>query len=371
MRYAVVGAGCGGQAVAAVLAYKGHDVALYDRSPSRIASFRNQRRIRLCGEIEGVGELSYVGTDLSMAVENRDIVVIVTTAIAHKPLALQLAPLLCDGQIVLVTPGRTFGALEVSLAIQASGCSADIVVGEANTLPYVSRSDGAGTILINAVKKKVLVSAIRACDTPYLVDCLDDALPQFIAADSFLETSFGNIGARLHPAILLGNKRKIRLGVPFDFYAEGVTPDIASVLSQVDSEIRAVSGELCIPFVSIEEWLCSRYDIEPADIGTMLGSNPGYQNIKAPTAFDHRYLWDDIPTGLVPIAQIAQALNVETPIINTLIDQGERILGRVFREEGRTMEKLGLTARHVREELTSIIGDTEDLTEDLMERVGV
>ena len=90
MNYAVVGAGCGGQAVAAVLAFKGYDVALYDRSHARIASFQAQRRIRLRGEIEGVGELSYVGTDLARTVANRDIVIIVTTATAHRPLARQV-----------------------------------------------------------------------------------------------------------------------------------------------------------------------------------------------------------------------------------------------------------------------------------------
>ncbi|GAF82722.1 unnamed protein product, partial [marine sediment metagenome] len=298
--------------MAARLAYDGYDVALYDRSHSRIAPFQHRRRIELRGEIEGVGEFAYIGTDLATAVANRDIIIIVTTATAHRPLARQLAPCLKEGQIILLKPGRTFGALEVSRVIRAAGCTAEVIVGEANTLIYVSRVIDPGIVLIKAVKKRVLVSAVRACNTPYLLDRLRDVYPQFAPARSFLETSLGNIGARLHPAISLGNADRISSGESFDFYTS-VTPPIARTLTEVDRELWILSRVLGVRSLSIKEWLHSRYSIERADLATMLRSNPGYQNIKAPTTLDHRYLWDDIPTGLVPVSEIARALGVETP----------------------------------------------------------
>ena len=58
----------------------------------------------------------------------------------------------------------------------------------------------------------------------------------------------------------------------------------------------------------------------------MLRSNPGYQDIKAPTTLNHRYLWEDIPTGLVPISDMARALDIETPTIDGVIDEGSRII---------------------------------------------
>jgi opine dehydrogenase len=83
----------------------------------------------------------------------------------------------------------------------------------------------------------------------------------------------------------------------------------------------------------------------------MLCSNPSYQNVTAPTTLDHRYLWEDIPTGLVPISDVAHALDIATPTIDRLIDQGSEELGRDFRKEGRTLKRLGICVHHVEKEL--------------------
>jgi len=87
----------------------------------------------------------------------------------------------------------------------------------------------------------------------------------------------------------------------------------------------------------------------------MLRSNPNYRSVKAPTTLDHRYLWEDVPMGLVPMSDVAGAVGVETPAIDRLIDEASGILGRDLRRAGRTLDKLGLTHHCVKEELASII----------------
>jgi opine dehydrogenase len=355
LSFAVLGAGCGGQAVAGYLALRGHDVALYNRSHSRIAAFRNRGRIEVCGKISGFGAISYIGTDLAAAMADRDVIMIVTTATAHRWLAQKMAPFLRDGQVILLNPGRTFGALEVSHTIRQAGCTADVIVGEANTLVYVARVLTPGTATIKAIKKNVAISAVAATDTPYLVSRLCGVYPQFTAAASFLETSFGNIGAVLHPAIALLNRDRILSKVPFDFYRDGVTRETAGLLEQVDRERRAVARALGHRTLSIAQWLSSRYGLQQADIYTMLRSNPSYRNIGAPTTLDHRYLWEDVPMGLVPIADASDAVGVDTPAINHLIDEASGTLGRDFRSEGRTLEKLGLPRECLREHLADIV----------------
>jgi opine dehydrogenase len=87
----------------------------------------------------------------------------------------------------------------------------------------------------------------------------------------------------------------------------------------------------------------------------MLRSNPSYCNLPAPTTLDHRYLWEDVPMGLVPISDAADAVGVATPAIDHLIDEASGILGRDFRSEGRTLEKLGLPRNNLKEALTTIV----------------
>ena len=353
--FAVIGAGCGGLAVAGYLAFTGYDVALYNRSRDRIAPFRDRGYVELEGEYEGIGELSYIGTDLARTLADRDIIMIVTTATGHRPLAERMAPHLRDGQVILLNPGRTFGALEVWHVLRECGCTADVIVAEANTLIYVSRVTVPGTAIIKAVKREVSVSAVCADNTSYVLERIRHAYPQFVRAPSFLATSLGNIGAVFHPTIALLNKQRILAGVPFDFYTAGVTRRVARFLARVDDELQTLARALDSRALSVTEWLESRYGFERADIHTMLHSNPTYQNIKAPTTLDHRYLWEDIPTGLVPLSAVAGALGIETAAIDHLIDEGSLALGRNFREEGRTLATLGLSADRIQEELTGII----------------
>ncbi len=353
--FAVIGAGCGGLAVAGNLALAGYDVALYNRSCGRITPFRDRGSVELEGEFRGTGKLSYIGTDLAMALADRDVVMIVTTATGHRPLAERMAPHLRNGQIILLNPGRTFGALEVWHVLRERGCTADVIVGEANTLIYVSRVTVPGRAIIKAVKREVSISAVSADNTPYLLERLREAYPQFVPAPSFLTTSLGNIGAVFHPTIALLNKDRILAGIPFDFYTAGVTRRTARFLERVDDEVQTLAKALDSRALSVTEWLNSRYGLERADIHTMLHSNPSYQNIKAPTTLDHRYLREDIPTGLVPISAVASALGIETPAIDHLIDEGSLALGRDFREEGRTLAKLGLSSDRLKEQLSGII----------------
>ncbi len=353
--FAVVGAGCGGQAIAGYLALRGHDVSLYNRSYSRIASFHSRGSIELCDRINGSGALSYIGTDLATAIADRDVIMVVSIATGHRPLAQKMAPHLRDGQVILLNPGRTFGALAVSHTIRQAGCTADVIVGEANTLVYVARVHEPGTAVIKAIKKSVSISAVLADDTPYLVSRLRGVYPQFTAAASFLETSLGNIGAVFHPTITLLNRDRILSKVPFDFYLDGTNREVARYLERVDSERLAVAAALGAHPQSVAQWLRARYDLELADIYTMLRSNPHYRNVLAPTTLDHRYLWEDVPMGLVPITDMADAVGVDTPAMNHLIDEASAILGRDFRSEGRTLDKLGLSRHCLKEQLADII----------------
>ena len=156
------------------------------------------------------------------------------------------------------------------------------------------------------------------------------------------------------------NKDRILRKVPFDFYRDGVTREAVPLLEQIDSERCAVAVALGVRPLSLAQWLSSRYGLEQAGIYTMLRSNPSYRNLRAPATLDHRYLWEDVPMGLVPISDVASAVGVETPAIDRLIDEASGILGRDFRGAGRTLDRLGLTRYCVKEELADIVAGRQE-----------
>ena len=354
-KYVVIGAGCGGQAVAGYLASIGVNVTLYNRSRSRIKPFKERNYIDLEGTMKGRGKLSYIGMDISKALADRDVIMVVITADGHKEIAQKVAPYLRDDQIIILNPGRTCGALEFDNTLRQCGSKANVVIAEANTLVFTVRVQTPGVATIKGVKREVSASALRVKDTAYVIDKIHSAFPQFVAATSFLETSFGNIGAIFHPTITLLNKDRILSKESFDFYTEGVTVRVADFMEQVDNEAQSVARALRTKPLSVRDWLNSRYELKFSDIFTMIRSNPTYYGIKAPTTMNNRYLWEDIPTGLVPISSFGNALGVSTKAIDYLINEGCNVLQRDFWEEGRTLEKLGLSRENVLSDLERII----------------
>ena len=354
-KWTVVGAGCGGQSMAGYLASEGNDVRLYNRSMDRIKPLIDDPNIELTGSLNARGKLSYVGRDIGKAVSGSDIIMVVTTATGHRDVAEEMSPYLHDGQIVILNPGRTCGALEVYNTLRESGCKADVIVSEANTLIYAVRVPIPGIADVKGVKKEVSLSALKRRNTPHVIDAINGSYPQFVPAESMLETSFGNIGAIFHPAITICNKDRINRKDDFDFYTDGVTVDVAEIMREIDDEAMAVARALGAEPLPVTEWLHSRYDVPLSNVYDMIRSNPTYQGIKAPGTLNHRYLWEDIPTGMVPVSSFGEALGVDTPTIDRFIDEGSDILGRDFREEGRKPEKLGISKSSVREDLEKIM----------------
>lgn len=167
-------------------------------------------------------------------------------------------------------------------------------------------------------------------------------LPMLTAAPSVLHTSFENMGCVLHPGITLGNRRRIAAGVSFLFYCEGVTPAVAATLSALDAERCAVASAYGVEARSLASWLRAAYGRPSGSLAGMICANPGYEGIRAPTALDHRYLWEDVPTGLVPISALGEAAGVPTPACDAAIATASRLLRTDFRSTGRSLSRLGL-----------------------------
>ncbi len=181
------------------------------------------------------------------ALEGVDIVMVVTPSSAHREVARGCAPHLRDGQIVVLNPGRTCGAIEFMKVSRDHGCEADITVAEAGTFIYASRSDGPAQARIFRVKEAVPLAALPATRTQSVLDALAPAYPQFIDGGNVLKTSLDNMGAIFHPALTILNAGWIEATHGnYQFYIDGVTPSVALVLEALDRERITVAAALGI-----------------------------------------------------------------------------------------------------------------------------
>ncbi len=372
LRLAVLGAGHGGRAMAADLAARGYHVNLYNRTPEHIEAIRARGGIELQLEEDQVvfGPLHTVSSQMEEVLEGVHLVMVVVPASAHADIAHTCAPFLRDGQIVVLHPGRTGGALEFRRVLNEAGCTADVIIAETETLLFASRAMGPAEARIFRRKNTVPLAALPATRTQEVLDILAEVYPQFVAAPNVLYTSLNNMGAVFHPVLTLLNAGWIESTQgDFEFYMDGVTPSTARVLEVVDRERVTVAAALGVRAQTALEWLAKAYSATGANLYEAMHGNPGYRGIKAPPTLRHRYIFEDVPYSLVPIAELGKRFGVSVAAIDSMIQLACVIHGTDYYHRGRTLERMGLTGLRV-SEITQLVtyGSTEPTPTESLHR---
>ncbi|MEE9910338.1 MAG: NAD/NADP octopine/nopaline dehydrogenase family protein [Deltaproteobacteria bacterium] len=356
-RFCVLGAGPGGMAMAGHLALMGRKVNLFTRNPDRLAPVIARGGIDVTGEIQGLAKLDVVTNDARKAIEHSEVLMVVVPATAHRNIAQIIGPHVHDGHIILLNPGRTGGALEFAQVLQTVNPGVRPYLAEAQTLMYASRLTNPGQVHIYGIKNSVPLAALPSYQTADILPIIRSALPQFVPGDNVLKTGLDNIGAVFHPAITLLNSGRIEdTKGDFQFYLEGVTPAVAGILEAIDEERVAVAAALGIRANTAREWLYLAYNAAGKTLLEAMHANPGYRGIKAASTVHHRYISEDVPASLVPIASIGEMLGVQTPAMRSIIHLASVMHGYDYWINGRTVDKLGIAGMSVKEIRFLIVG---------------
>ncbi len=352
LRITVIGAGHGGQAMAAEMASRGFAVTLYNRTYERIEVVDFRKGIELQQEDGSIvfAQLRGVTADIGEALAEARLVMVVVPASGHRDIALASAPYLRDHHVVVLHPGRTGGAFEFKQALIEGNCNCNPIICEAETFLFAARSNGPAEARIFRTKFSVPVSALPATRTQEALDVLSPVYPQFIPAKNVLYTGLNNMGAIFHPALTLLNAGWIeaRQG-DFQFYMDGVTPATARVLAALDRERVTVAAAMGIRAQTAEEWLERAYGALGGNLYEAMHANPGYGGIKAPNIIQHRYIFEDVPCSLVPIALIGHQYGVDTTAIHAIVKLANVVHATDYWRKGRTLERLGIKGMSVSE----------------------
>jgi opine dehydrogenase len=183
---------------------------------------------------------------------------------------------------------------------------------------------------------------------------LSPLFPQAVAAPNALYTGMTNANAMLHVANCVANAARIESGQAYRFYAEGVTPAVARLYQAINQERVAVAAALDASVPSLEDWFERVYGVRGATLvetcrQLTYNKDGPYQVTGTPSSLDHKFITEDVPTGLVPMSALGTAARVPTPAIDALIGVVRPMTGRDFAAEGRTLRRLGLDGMSVPE----------------------
>ena len=351
MKITIIGAGNSGLAMAAHLSIEGHEVTLWNRTVENIQDLLDRPYIHCSGVINGKAYITCVTNDLSIALEEPEIIFVTTPAFSHAELAAQFAIYLTEPTTIILNPGRTFGALEFQYNFHKKNPFVYPIIAETQTILYTCRKITQNEVEIYALKHDVLISTISGIENKAIIKGLPTVLQdKFIPAASMIETSIGNVGMIMHCAPLLLNTGWVESeNDDFNYYRTGISQTVANFIEKMDNERIEVAKKLGHPVEPAMEWMKRTYDLEGDNLYAVIQNNEAYATISAPRSLGHRYIMEDIPTGLVPLEAVGKELGLEMKTIGLIIDLASVLMEIDFRKEGRNLheliEKNGISAK--------------------------
>jgi opine dehydrogenase len=344
---AIIGAGIGGFYLAAELGVAGFKLRLHDVDDSKLSEIRARGGVDVEGEGGGFAAVERATSDLASTVDGADVIIIVTGGSAQAVVAQSLAPLLQNGQVILLIQGNTGGSLIVRRTLDEAGCRAKVDVAEMDNYPYSCWRLSATRIRPIVKKRWLQIATFPGNRIGEVFPRLSHLFPEAVAAPNILHTGFTNANAMLHVANCVANAGRIESGDSYKFYAEGVTPAIARLYEAINAERVAVAAALGASVPNLADWFERVYGVRGATLvetcqQLTYNSDGPYQATGTPKSLDHKFITEDVPTGLIPMREIGAAAGVKTPAIDALIEIARSMTGKDFAAEGRTLERLGL-----------------------------
>ena len=347
---AVLGASNGGLTTAADLTLAGHSVRWWSRSSESLAAVRDAGGITLVGDGDAkLARLALTTDDLVAAVAGADVIVAPLPATSHDDLAVRLAPVLTDRQVVLLAPG-TLGAYALARGIAHAGGRLPLAVAETATLPYLTRKSGAAEVRVAARASNLPVGVFPADRTDAALAALGPLYPAIRPCADALDAALANAGPVIHPPLVLLNAGAIDSG-RFDIHVTGTTPTIRRLIDAVDAE--RVAARQGWGYGAPHYELSTYYDEARAAEGfygagarARVAASRIFDEI---LGFDHRYVTEDVVLGLSLFESAARTAGVDTPAITGLLQIFGVLLGRRLGGDGRALERLGLGDVSLRE----------------------
>lgn len=351
VKVAVLGAGHGGLATAGHIVLRGHPVNIYSPFEKELVPIRERGGIKLEGDANGfaameAGQLELVTSSLDEAIRDVDLVMVILPALAHRTIASLIGPCLKEGQVVILSPGRTGGALEFKAILKRFAVQTKFILAEAQTFLYAVESRGPAHVEVMKVKYVVKVAALPAKDTQAALAVATKVYPEYKPAANVLETSLNNHGAIVHPAPMLLNTGLLDLaakGEDLRYYRDIITPTVCNlVMEKIDAEKIATVNAFGLKPTSAKQWYKECYGIEGDTLYDVLQNNHYYAGFSAPKHFlAYYHVLDEVPNSLVPLSEFGKVVGVQTPMMDAIIELANAMCAVDFRKEGRTLDKLG------------------------------
>lgn len=348
---AVLGGGDDARLIAALCLAEHAEVALFSAYGSELQALRSGGGISLrdAGPVgsyqvdrEGVPSISTTA-ELDNAVAGADVVFLTGPVHKQRTYAMVLASHLKDGQVLVLAPGRSLGALEAAWFLRIGGCKADITIAEVQGMPYFCTANNT-QLSLSAVAQ--IPAATLPSGRTGVLQQLQKFFPNIVPVDSVLQSGFADGSALVEiPALLINGPAlgdgsvKIPMGgqplAENKTFASLIGIEQRAVISALAAERMSVArhfGVRAIP--DVDQW-----------IAMVAGAAKGEGSRPVPSkAHSEELLRDGVIGSLVPLLSAAAITGTATPMTQAMVTLVSSVLGVDVAAAGRRLDTIGITA---------------------------
>ena len=343
---AVLGGGNGGHTMAADLAMKGYRVRLWEHPDFKdaFAPALERQSIQLIDPwgVSHAVKVDRATLDIREAMAGAGFLMIAAPAEAAVKFFEMALSHLEDGQTVIKWSGN-FSALLFARRMKEAGVRKNVILAEAHTLPWGCRMAAPGVVQIMVWVSRLLLGTFPA---GRLGEILGDVAAMYpvVPAENVLATSLNNLNPTVHPVGTVMNAGWIdTVGQDFFFYRDGNTLSISRGIKAVYEEVAALAKAAGVTMAEYpEEDFWKKSAIMSTHARAAFDKEGMVAKISGPSSVRSRYITEDLPQGLVPMAKLARQFGVPTPVIDAVIALGSVINQTDYLREGLSLEDLGL-----------------------------
>ena len=346
MKVAIIGAGNGGIVAAADLTEKGHEVTLYHSK----SALKDPHPNIIDGNVSFKGKLVHFHQytqDPKLAVADADVIMTCLPTNILLEIFKEIGPHLKDGQMIYINGASSMFSILIHHYLKETRPELEVYIGESMSLTYAARYDyTANEAEVILYSEHNLFSAYPAANTEIMLEKLDTLYDCFVPAKNIMEPALNNGNPESHPAPAILNTGFIdNHGDEFYLYKDGVTEHTIKVIEEIDVERQEICKALDFDAVDkSERSIRSKYFKEGASLQEQYNTSPILKDLLGPTHLENRYIVEDVTNGLMLWQSIAEAVDVKTPTIDSIIHLTRLMLEDEYFKNPLTLERLGLDA---------------------------
>lgn len=333
----VFGGGATGYVVSAELSVRGFDVCLCEESDyaDSLDAARQHGEIAISGPgIDGVGKIGLITTDLQVAMDWADQVIICAISNRDEHIARMLAPHLHIGQSILLSAGN-FGSFLFRKVFDEEK-AADVIVGETCGNLFPSRIVGEAKTVTGFPWSPKPAAAWPTKDTDALIEAFAD-IYELSKAPSILccALDVGNMMSHIAPVLLNAGAIENCKG-SYYIFRQGISPAVIHVVDALWDEKKNVMDALGYPASPSLSGLFS-----PLMDDSFHGLDD-FKNLEGPNTVTGRHIIEDTPTLDCLMISVAAAMGVDVPLFRAMVKVVSAMNQTDYYAQGRTLENLGL-----------------------------